>query len=72
MIERRDEDMGNQTERLGRELARQIHALAALKDARKEQMHDFSTREQAILKEINRLALEVRTGQTTLSMEPLS
>jgi hypothetical protein len=59
-----------QTERLGKELARQIHALSALKDARKEAMRDFSTREQAILKEINRLALDVRTGQTTLAMEP--
>ena len=59
----------SRTERMGQELARQIHALSALKDARKEAMRDFSTREQAILKEINRLVLDVRTGQTTLAME---
>lgn len=64
--------MANQTERLGRELARQIHALSALKDAKKEALRDFGTREQAILKEINRLALDVRTGQTTLAMDPES
>lgn len=61
--------MANQAERLGRELARQIHALSALKDAKKEALRDFGTREQAILKEINRLALDVRTGQTTLAMD---
>ena len=55
--------MGTNTELLGRELARQIHMLAALKDQRKEAMKDFGMREQAILKEINRLALDVRTGQ---------
>lgn len=57
---------GMTTEHLGRELARQIHMLAALKDQRKEVMQDFKMREQAILKEINRLALDVRTGQSSL------
>ena len=54
------------TEHLGRELARQIHMLAALKEERKQNMSDFKMREQAILKEINRLALDVRTGQSTM------
>lgn len=58
--------MGMTTEHLGRELARQIHMLAALKDQRKETLKDFGMREQAILKEINRLALDVRTGQSTM------
>lgn len=57
---------GMTTEHLGRELARQIHMLSALKDQRKEVMQDFKMREQAILKEINRLALDVRTGQSSL------
>lgn len=35
-------------------------------------MRDFSTREKAILKEINRMLLDVRTGQTTLAMDPAS
>lgn len=58
--------MGITTENLGRELARQIHMLAALKDQRKETLKDFGMREQAILKEINRLALDVRTGQSNM------
>lgn len=57
---------GMTTEHLGRELARQIHMLAALKDERKEKLKDFQMREQAIMKEINRLALDVRTGQSSL------
>jgi hypothetical protein len=58
--------MGTSTELMGRELARQIHALAALKEERKEKLADFRTREQSILKEIMRLALDVRTGQGAL------
>jgi len=57
---------GADVERLGRELARQIHVLAALKEDRKESMKGFAQREQTIIKEINRLALEVRTGQSNL------
>lgn len=53
----------------GRELARQIHALHALKDERKEKMAEFRTREDTILKEINRLAMDVRTGQTSIPMD---
>ncbi len=60
--------MSKTTEHLGRELARQIHVLAALEEERKERMKDFSVREQAIVKEINRLALDVRTGQTSLEL----
>jgi hypothetical protein len=56
-------------EQLGRELARQIHMLAALKEERKESMKGFQMREQAILKEIHRLALDVRTGQSSLYPE---
>lgn len=58
--------MGISTEQLGRELARQIHMLAALKEEKKESMKGFQQREQAIVKEINRLALDVRTGQSSL------
>lgn len=58
--------MGMQTELLGRELARQIHMLAALKQEKKETMKEFGHREETILKEINRLALDVRTGQSSL------
>jgi len=54
------------TEHLGCELARQIHMLAALKDERKEALRDFSLREQTIVKEIHRLALDVRMGQSSL------
>ena len=57
---------GSDVEQLGRELARQIHVLAALKDERKEAMKGFSQREQTILKEINRLAMDVRTGQSQM------
>lgn len=53
-------------ETYGWELAQQIHALAALKDARKESMAGYKLQEQAILKEINRLAMAVRTGQSGL------
>ena len=60
--------MSLSTEQLGRELARQIHMLAALKEQRKETMSDFKTREQAIVKEINRLAMDVRTGQTSMDL----
>jgi len=59
-------------ELLGRELARQIHLLAALKDDRKEKLKDFAAREQAIVKEIARLALDVRTGQTTFDLTETS
>ena len=55
-------------ELLGRELARQIHMLASLKDQKKEAMKDFGAREQAIIKEINRLAMDVRTGQSSLEL----
>ena len=41
---------GMSTEHMGRELARQIHMLAALEDQRKESMKDFAMRKQAILK----------------------
>jgi len=58
------------TEQLGRELARQIHVLAALRDEKKEAMKSFGQREQAILKEINRLAMDVRTGQSGLYPRP--
>lgn len=58
--------MSDTTMQLGRELARQIHVLAALKDERKESMKSFAQREQAIIKEINRLAMDVRTGQGRL------
>lgn len=51
---------------LGRELARQIHAMAALRDEKKEAMTSFKLREQAIQKEIHRLAMDVRTGQSSL------
>lgn len=61
--------MGESTEQLGRELARQIHALQALKESRKESMKDFGAREQAIIKEIHRLALDVRTGQSRLDLD---
>ena len=61
---------GVTTEQMGRELARQIHALAALKEERKESMQSFKLREQCILKEINRLAMDVRTGQAGLYKEP--
>lgn len=58
--------MTNSVEHLGRELARQIHMLAALKEEKKEAMKAFQVREQAIVKDINRLALDVRTGQSSL------
>lgn len=58
--------MNISAEQLGRELARQIHILAALKDEKKEVMQNFKMREQTIVKEINRLALDVRTGQSSL------
>lgn len=61
--------MGTNTELLGRELARQIHMLDALKEERKEKLKEFSTREQTIMKEIHRLALDVRTGQGGLFRE---
>lgn len=60
--------MGSQEELMGRELARQIHALASLKEERKEAMKGFQLREQAILKEIHRLAMDVRLGQTALDL----
>jgi len=44
------------TEHLGRELARQIHMLGALKDEKKQAMKAFGEREQAIVREINRRA----------------
>jgi len=53
-------------EQLGCELARQIHMLAALRDEKKQSLQDFKMREQGIVKEINRLALDVRTGQSSL------
>lgn len=59
---------GTEVEHLGRELARQIHVLAALKEERKEKMKEFQMREQGILKEINRLAMDVRTGQSSLAL----
>lgn len=62
--------MQHSTEQLGLELARQIHALAALKEEKKEANKGFQQREQAIVKEINRLALDVRTGQRGLYAEP--
>ncbi len=56
----------------GRELAGAIHRLAALKDERKEAMKEFAAREQAIVKDINRLAMDVRTGQGPLfSQDPV-
>lgn len=58
--------MNISAEQLGRELARQIHMLAVLKDEKKEAMQNFKMREQSIVKEINRLALDVRTGQSSL------
>lgn len=61
--------MGTQTELLGKELARQIHMLDALKEERKERMKDFQMREQSIIKEIHRLALDVPTGQSGLFRE---
>lgn len=61
--------MESTIESMGRELARQIHALAGLKDERKEKLKDFQMREQCILKEINRLAMDVRVGQTSLNLE---
>jgi hypothetical protein len=57
---------GQSVELMGRELARQIHMLAALKEERKELMKGFQMREQTIVKEINRLALDVRAGQSSL------
>lgn len=36
---------------------------------KKQALKDFGMREQAILKEINRLALDVRTGQSSLDLE---
>lgn len=59
-------------EQLGRELARQIHMLAALKDEKKEATQNFKMREQAIEEEINRLALDVRKGQSSLYPQPES
>lgn len=56
----------SQTELLGRELARQVHILGALREEKKMAMTDFKLREQTILKEIERLALDVRTGQANL------
>lgn len=53
-------------EHLGRELARQIHVLAALREEKKLSMEHFKLREQSIQKEINRLAMDVRTGQSGL------
>lgn len=51
---------------MGRELARQIYALAALKEEKKEMLTSFKLRDEAIRKEINRLAMDVRTGQSGL------
>lgn len=56
-------------ENLGRELARQIHVLAALRDEKQVAMENFKLREKAITKEINRLAMDVRTGQSGLFEE---
>lgn len=58
--------MSIQTELLGRELAQQIHMMQALEQERKEAMKGFAQRKETILKEINRLALDVRTGQSSL------
>ncbi|NOT95445.1 MAG: hypothetical protein HOP00_03945 [Nitrospira sp.] len=60
------------TEQLGRELARQIYMLAAMKDEKKEAMQAFKLREQTIVKEINRLAMDVQTGQSSLYPRPES
>jgi len=51
---------------LGKELARQILTLSALEDERKAAIQDFKARELAIRKEIQRLAIDVRTGQGSL------
>jgi hypothetical protein len=60
--------MGTREELMGRELARQIHSLASLKEERKESLKGFQLREQAILKEIHRLAMDVRLGQTSMDL----
>lgn len=60
--------MPSSTEQMGRELARQIHMLAAVKQEKKEKLADFRMREEAIIKEINRLAMDVRTGQTSFDL----
>lgn len=51
---------------LGRELARNIQVLHALKDEKDVAMQDFKTREKALMKEINQLAQEIRTPQMRL------
>jgi|CXWL01.1.fsa_nt_gi hypothetical protein len=53
-------------EHLGRELARQIHVLSALREERKIALDNFKLQEQQLTKEINRLALDVRMGQAEL------
>lgn len=58
--------MGTSTELLGKELARQIHMLYAMKEERREKMTEFKLREQTMMKEIHRLVLDVRTGQSHL------
>jgi len=51
---------------LGKELARHVLLLSALEDERKSAMADFKARETAIRKEIYRLSIDIRTGQTGL------
>ena len=53
-------------EHLGRELARQIHVLSALREERKIALQNFKLQEEQLTKEINRLALDLRMGQTEL------
>jgi hypothetical protein len=56
----------NHVELLGRELARQVALLNALQDERQVVMTGFREREQAIRREITRLALEIRSPQVPL------
>lgn len=56
-------------EQLGKELARQIHMLQGLKEERQIAMENFKMREKTIEREINRLAIDVRSGQVGLYQE---
>lgn len=62
----REERNMSALEHLGRELARQIHVLSALREERKIALQNFKLQEEQLTKEINRLALDVRMGQAEL------
>lgn len=58
--------MNASVEHLGRELSRQIHVLAALREEEKVRRQGFKLQEEQIEREIHRLAMDISTGQVGL------